>query len=234
MNGVAELHTNIIKNDLFRDFYEIYPERFNNKTNGITQRRWLKLANPLLSNLITETIGDKWITDLNELKKLEDYADDAQFQEKWQEIKYKNKKHLSRCIHKHLEIELNPEALYVSQIKRIHEYKRQLMNALYIITLYNRLKSDKKYKMPARTVIFAGKAAPAYATAKLIIKLINSIAKVVNNDQRSLYAQLLRKSGRTGHSGNGFIRTDFHCWYGSIRNRQHETFIERCSYDRNT
>ena len=182
VNGVAELHTNIIKNDLFRDFYEIYPERFNNKTNGITQRRWLKLANPLLSGLITETIGDKWITDLNELKKLEEFADDEKFQERWQEIKYKNKKHLSRCIHKHLGIELNPESLFVSQIKRIHEYKRQLLNALYIITLYNRLKSDQKYKMPARTVIFAGKAAPAYVIAKLIIKLINSIAKKINND----------------------------------------------------
>ena len=182
VNGVAELHTNILKSDLFRDFYEIYPERFNNKTNGITQRRWLKLANPLLSNLITDTIGDTWITDLNELKKLESYATDTQFQEKWLEIKYKNKKHLSHCIHKHLGIELNPESLFVSQIKRIHEYKRQLLNALYIITLYNRLKSDKKYKMPARAVIFAGKAAPAYTTAKLIIKLINSIAKVINND----------------------------------------------------
>ncbi|HEM48743.1 MAG TPA: glycogen/starch/alpha-glucan phosphorylase, partial [Caldithrix sp.] len=182
VNGVAKLHTNILKTDLFRDFYEIYPERFNNKTNGITQRRWLRLANPLLSNLITETIGDKWITELTELKKLENFADDTKFQEQWQEIKYKNKKHLSQCIHKHLGIELNPESMFASQIKRIHEYKRQLLNALYIITLFNRLKSDQEFDMPARTVIFAGKAAPAYTMAKLIIKLINSIAKKINND----------------------------------------------------
>ena len=182
VNGVAELHTNIIKNDLFRDFYEIYPDRFNNKTNGITQRRWLKLANPQLADLITESIGDNWITDLDELKKIEALADDKQFHEKWAHVKYQNKKHLAKCIHKHLGIELNPESLFVSQIKRIHEYKRQLLNTLYIITVYNRLKSDASISIPPRTVIFAGKAAPAYMTAKLIIKLINSVAKVVNHD----------------------------------------------------
>jgi len=182
VNGVAALHTQIIKNDLFRDFYEIFPKRFNNKTNGITQRRWLKLANPGLAHLITEVISDGWITDLNELKKIEQYIEDKQFREKWHRLKYKNKVHLTDCVQKHLRIKINPESLFASQIKRIHEYKRQLMNALYAVTLYNRLKSNPKLNIPARTVIFAGKAAPAYVTAKLIVKLINSIARVINND----------------------------------------------------
>ncbi|HJV34761.1 MAG TPA: glycogen/starch/alpha-glucan phosphorylase [Geomonas sp.] len=183
VNGVAALHTEILKKELFRDFYEMYPEKFNNKTNGITQRRWLKMANPGLSALLDEHIGDGWTRDLYQLnKKLKPFAEKPDFVERWQKVKRKNKENLCRYIFKQNEIEVDPESLFDVQIKRIHEYKRQLLNVLHIITLYNRIKDHPQAEVVPRTFIFAGKAAPAYAAAKLIIRLINAVAEVVNSD----------------------------------------------------
>ena len=180
-NGVSMLHTEIIKSQTFRDFYEIFPERFNNKTNGITPRRWLKKANPLLSDIITEKIGDGWITNLDELKKITALAEDKKFREKWMEVKRENKKMLAAYILKRHNIKVDAESMFDVQIKRLHEYKRQLLNVLHVITLYNRIKNKKD--VVSRTVIFAGKAAPAYWMAKLIIKLIHSVAEVVNHSK---------------------------------------------------
>jgi glycogen phosphorylase len=182
VNGVAALHTEILKKDLFRDFYEMYPEKFNNKTNGITQRRWLKMANPALSALIDEYIGDCWTRDLYELQKLRPYIDDEEFVRRWQDVKRSNKVELCRYILKQNEIMVNPDSMFDVQVKRIHEYKRQLLNVLNIITLYNRIKDNPQAEVVPRTFIFGGKAAPAYAAAKLVIRLINGVASVVNND----------------------------------------------------
>ncbi|GAW66069.1 glycogen phosphorylase [Geoanaerobacter pelophilus] len=182
VNGVAALHTEILKNELFRDFYEMYPERFNNKTNGITQRRWLKMSNPRLSALIDDYIGPGWTTNLYELEKLRAIASDPEFLERWQKVKRENKEYLCRYILQHNHIEVDPESLFDVQVKRIHEYKRQLLNVLHIITLFNRIKDNPKAEVVPRTFIFAGKAAPAYAAAKLIIRLINAVAAVVNRD----------------------------------------------------
>ncbi len=182
VNGVAELHTEIIKSDLFHDFYDYFPERFNNKTNGITQRRWLKLANPELSKLVSNSIGDDWITDLNQMKKIETFLDDTQFLEEWRKIKKINKEKLADYIKSKLNISVNPDSIFDCQIKRIHEYKRQLLNALHAVTHYNRIRSGQAANDEPRTIIFSGKAAPAYHTAKVIIKLINCIADTINND----------------------------------------------------
>lgn len=182
VNGVSALHTEILRKHIFRDFYEIWPDRFNNKTNGITQRRWLKLCNPGLSELISEKIGEGWITDLYELKKLVPFSSDRGFRKEWQDIKYGNKKQLAQYIYENNHIRINPDSLFDCHVKRIHEYKRQLLNVLHVISLYNRIKADPKGDFVPRTVIFSGKAAPGYYMAKLIIKLINSIAEVVNND----------------------------------------------------
>jgi len=182
VNGVAALHSEILKNELFRDFFEMYPERFNNKTNGITQRRWLKMANPSLSALIDEYIGDGWTRDLYELEKLRAVAADPEFSGRWQQVKRGNKEALCRYILKTNGIEVNPDSLFDVQVKRIHEYKRQLLNVLHIITLYNRIKQDPQAPLVPRTFIFGGKAAPSYAAAKLTIRLINAVAAVVNSD----------------------------------------------------
>jgi starch phosphorylase len=182
VNGVAALHSEILKNQLFRDFYEMYPEKFNNKTNGITQRRWLKMANPALSALIDEYIGDKWTRNLYELEKLKAVAGDQEFLGRWQQVKRKNKEELCRYILKYNEIEVDPDSLFDVQVKRMHEYKRQILNVLHIVTLYNRIKDNPAAEVVPRTFIFAGKAAPAYAAAKLTIRLINAVASVVNRD----------------------------------------------------
>ena len=182
INGVAALHTEILKKDVFKEFYDYWPEKFNNKTNGITQRRWLKLCNPGLSELITEKIGENWITNLTELKKLENFVDDEAFRKKWNKVQRQNKIRLAEYIHRKLKTEVNTDSLFDVQVKRLHEYKRQLLNALHAITLYNRIKANPDAEVVPRTIIFGGKAAPAYAMAKLIIKLINSIADVVNHD----------------------------------------------------
>jgi glycogen phosphorylase len=182
VNGVAALHSEILKNELFRDFFEMYPERFNNKTNGITQRRWLKMSNPSLSALIDDYIGLGWTRDLYELEKLRPVAADAEFSGRWQLVKRRNKEELCRYILQHNGIEVDPDSLFDVQVKRIHEYKRQLLNVLHIITLYNRIKENPQAPLVPRTFIFGGKAAPSYAAAKLTIRLINAVAAVVNRD----------------------------------------------------
>ena len=182
VNGVAALHTEILKNDLFKDFYDMYPERFNNKTNGITQRRWLKKANPGLSALITEAIGDGWVKDLDQLKKLRPLADDPLFRASWQAVKLRAKERLAAYILKYNCIAVDINSLFDCQVKRIHEYKRQLLNVLQIIAVYNRIKSGLAGEIPPRTFIFSGKSAPSYTMAKLIIRLINGAAELINND----------------------------------------------------
>jgi glycogen phosphorylase len=181
-NGVAELHSTILKEKVFPDFYEMFPQRFNNKTNGVTPRRWLKACNPELSKLITEYIGDSWVRDLSEIKNLQDHVHEPQLIERWKNIKLQNKKKLAKYIEDSLSIKIDPNSLFEAQIKRIHEYKRQVLCVLHAIALYNRmLKNPENFKTP-RTILFSGKAAPGYAMAKLIIKLINSVADIINAD----------------------------------------------------
>jgi starch phosphorylase len=182
VNGVSKIHTEILKNELFRDFYELYPERFNNKTNGITPRRWLRKANPSLAQLISDHIGDGWVKDLNQLQRLRPLADDPSFQASWQEVKLRNKELLADHIRQHNCLEIDPSSLFDCQVKRIHEYKRQLLNIMHVITLYFRLKENPDLPMIPRTVIFSGKSAPSYTMAKLIIRLINAVADTVNAD----------------------------------------------------
>ena len=182
INGVSALHTELLKSNVVKDFYDLYPTRFNNKTNGITQRRWLKKCNPGLAQLITSRIGDKWITDLSQLKKLEKFADDKKFQEEWRDVKEFNKEKLVGLIAAEQRLAVNTDSIFDVQVKRIHEYKRQLLNALHAIALYRRIKADPKGNFVPRTILFGGKAAPGYYQAKLIIKFINSIAEVVNQD----------------------------------------------------
>ncbi|MEB3214004.1 MAG: glycogen/starch/alpha-glucan phosphorylase [Leptolyngbyaceae bacterium] len=182
INGVAALHTELLKSGVLKDFYEMYPEKFSNKTNGVTPRRFMVLSNPRLSNLITEKIGDNWIKHLDDLKKVEDYADDSGFRGQWWQIKHDIKRDLSNYIGKNYGVKIDPSSLFDIQAKRIHEYKRQHLNALHIVTLYNRLKANPSLDITPRTFLFGGKAAPGYFMAKLMIKLITSIADVVNND----------------------------------------------------
>lgn len=182
VNGVAALHTEILKNEVFSDFYEMFPERFNNKTNGITQRRWLKQANSRLSALIDEFVGKGWTTDLYEMHKLRPLAEHPEFRARWQAVKRENKRRLAAYIFKHNRIEVNIDSLFDCQVKRFHEYKRQLLNLLHIITLYNRIKDDPGLDIVPRTFIFSGKAAHSYIMAKLIIRLINAVGQVVNCD----------------------------------------------------
>jgi starch phosphorylase len=183
VNGVAALHTDLVKQELMRDFYELYPEKFQNKTNGITPRRWLLMSNPELSGLITEKIGDRWITHLDDLRKLEAFVDDAAFRDRWRQIKQSNKQRLADHILRSDNVEVDLNSLFDIQIKRIHEYKRQLLSALHIITLYNRIKENPNLDILPRTFIFGGKAAPGYFMAKMVIKLINSVAEMVNHDR---------------------------------------------------
>ena len=182
VNGVARLHTEILKNQELKDFYEMMPEKFNNKTNGITQRRFLLHANPLLADWITEHIGPDWITDLPQLKKLAVYADDEKALQEFMNIKFKNKERLAKYILEHNGVEVDPHSTFDVQVKRLHEYKRQLLNILHVIYLYNQIKMHPEMEFYPRTFIFGAKASAGYATAKKIIKLINSVADVVNND----------------------------------------------------
>jgi len=182
INGVAALHTELLKKDVLRDFYEMWPEKFINVTNGVTPRRWMVISNPRLSGLITERIGEEWIRQLDQLRRLEPLADDAGFRRQWREIKHAIKSELASYVKQRTGTIVDPSSLFDVQTKRIHEYKRQHLNVLHIITLYNRLKRNPKLDVPARTFLFGGKAAPGYFMAKLIIKIINSVADVVNND----------------------------------------------------
>ena len=182
VNGVAALHSDLLKQGLFRDFYELWPERFNNKTNGVTQRRWMASCNPGLNLLITDTIGPAWITQLSELRKLAPHADDAKFRARWQQIKHDNKVRLASLVEADCGVTFNTSALFDVQVKRIHEYKRQLLNILHVIHLYDRIKRGDADHWTPRCVLLGGKSAPGYYMAKLIIKLTNNVARVINND----------------------------------------------------
>lgn len=183
VNGVARLHTEILKKQELKDFYEMYPDKFNNKTNGITQRRFLLHGNPLLASWVTEHIGDGWITDLSQLSKLKVYADDKKAQQEFMNIKYQNKVRLAKYILEHNGIEVNPNSIFDVQVKRLHEYKRQLMNILHVMYLYNKIKEHPEMPFYPRTFIFGAKAAAGYRRAKQTIKLINAVADVINNDK---------------------------------------------------
>ncbi len=184
VNGVAELHTRILKESIFREFHELWPERVTNVTNGVTQRRWVLKANPALSDLVSEVVGDGWVTDLPQVRGLEPYAADAGFRERWGRIKAANKAALARTVLEESGVRIDPDALVDVQVKRMHEYKRQLLNALRLVDSLLRLRDEPGLDLVPRAVLFGGKAAPTYWTAKLIIRLINAIAREVNSDPR--------------------------------------------------
>ncbi len=183
VNGVAALHTQLLQAELFRDFHQLWPERFNNKTNGVTPRRWLMQANPLLSSVINECIGPNWHVDAEELRRLEPLADDDAFRRHFRDVKRENKERLAEIIQRQNGLEVDPDSIFDVQVKRIHEYKRQLLNILHVAHQYLRLKDEPSLALVPRTVIFGGKAAPGYAMAKWIVKLVNSVADVVNHDR---------------------------------------------------
>jgi len=182
INGVAALHSELLKDSVLKDFYELWPERFSNKTNGVTPRRFLPLANPGLRELLDDTVGDGWLADLDKLRGLESYADDAAFRLQWREVKRANKARLADYVKATAGVELNPDWLFDIQVKRIHEYKRQHLNMLHIVALYHRIKQNPNLDIPSRAFIFGGKAAPGYFLAKRIIKLINAVGETINND----------------------------------------------------
>ncbi|THB63298.1 MAG: glycogen/starch/alpha-glucan family phosphorylase, partial [Desulfovibrio sp.] len=184
VNGVSAMHSEILVERVFKDFHELYPTKINNKTNGVTPRRWVMQCNPALRGLLKKQIGEEWILDLDQLRKIEPLADDAKFRKKWREMRLQNKKELAAHVKKIMGMDLNLETMFDVHIKRIHEYKRQLMNVLHVITLYNRILDNPEAEIVPRTVFFAGKAAPGYHMAKLIIKLINCVADTVNADPK--------------------------------------------------
>ena len=244
VNGVAELHSEILKRDLFPDFAEMWPKKFNNKTNGVTQRRWLLKCNPPLSQLISDAIGDGWITDLYQLRKLIPLAKDSAFASQWRQAKHSAKERLSEVIHQQYEkrgvpIEVNPDALFDCQVKRIHEYKRQLLNLLGVITHYNRIKDGDIARLTPRTVIFGGKAAPGYVMAKDIIRLINAVRASDQqgpDGQRSaegrIPCRLPRVAGRADFPGRRAIGADLHGRHRGLGHQQHEIRLERRADDR--
>jgi starch phosphorylase len=183
VNGVSALHSRLLRERLFQDFAELTPGKFHNETNGVTPRRWLRTCNPPLSALVTEAIGDRWIRDLDQLEKLVPLADDAEFRARWREVKQANKVKLAALVQKRLGLRVNAQSMFDVQIKRLHEYKRQLLNVLHVVALYQQLKAGRarEHRVP-RTVLFAGKAAPGYQTAKQVIRLVHDVARVVNAD----------------------------------------------------
>jgi starch phosphorylase len=181
-NGVAAIHSRLLRATTVKDFADIFPERFNNKTNGVTPRRWLLLSNPALANVITEAIGDRWIADLGELSRLKPLAEDAGFRRRFLAAKHEAKQSFAAWLRSFHDVTVDPSTIFDSQVKRIHEYKRQLLNALRIVVLYNRLRENPDTTMLPRTFFFAGKAAPAYVLAKLIVKLINNLSAVIDAD----------------------------------------------------
>jgi starch phosphorylase len=182
INGVARLHSELLKETVLRDFYQLWPEKFSNKTNGVTPRRVLALANRPLAALLDASVGGDWLRNLDELARLEPYAGDAAFRESWRQVKRSAKERLARYVKRVTGVSIDPDSLYDVQVKRIHEYKRQHLNILHVVSLYRRLKHDPAREMVPRTFVFGGKAAPGYHMAKLIIKLINSVADIVNRD----------------------------------------------------
>jgi len=185
INGVAALHSELLKTTVLRDFHELWPEKFSNKTNGVSPRRFMALANRPLSTLLEETIDHSWLRNLNEIQRLEPYAEDAAFRERWRQVKRAAKVRMAEVVRSHTDISMDPDSLFDVQAKRIHEYKRQHLNLLHVVSLYLRLKQNPNLEMTPRTFVFAGKAAPGYAMAKLIIKMINAVAQVVNSDPRT-------------------------------------------------
>ena len=185
VNGVAQLHTDLLKQGLFADFHRIWPEKFNNKTNGVTQRRWLAHCNPDLKNLLNDTIGDSWQRNLTDIKQVQSHCDDSEFRHRWMGVKKANKERLSKYVRENTGVFFNPDFLFDVQVKRIHEYKRQLLNTLHCIHLYDRIKKGDTQGMAPRCVLIGGKAAPGYHVAKLIVKLINNVAAVVNQDPQT-------------------------------------------------
>jgi len=183
VNGVAALHSNLLKRGLFKDFVELWPNKFNNKTNGVTPRRWLANCNHDLSSLISESIGTGWITQLEQLSDIRSSVDDSEFRRRWHEVKQNNKARLAQLVFDSCGVQFDTNNMFDVQVKRIHEYKRQLLNVLHVIHLYDRIKRGDAHNMKPRCVLIGGKAAPGYALAKLIIKLINNVASVVNNDE---------------------------------------------------
>ncbi|HEY9762390.1 MAG TPA: glycogen/starch/alpha-glucan phosphorylase, partial [Trichocoleus sp.] len=182
INGVAALHSELLKQTVLKDFHELWPDKIKNVTNGVTPRRWMVLSNPGLTRLITAKIGDGWIRNLDELRQLENHVEDAGFREAWQQVKRERKENLAKLIREKCGVTLNPDTLFDVQVKRIHEYKRQHLNVLHIIHLYQHIRQNPNLEITPRTFVFGGKAAPGYIMAKLIIKLINSVAAVINND----------------------------------------------------
>jgi starch phosphorylase len=182
VNGVAALHSNILQTGLFRDFHEYYPRKIRNVTNGVTPRRWLMQCNPALSRLITQSIGPEWCCNLEKLRELVPLAEDSAFRDAWARAKLENKRLLSRYVLRKVQMGINPNTLFDMQFKRMHEYKRQLLNVMHVISLFNRIKDNPSADITPRTVLFGGKAAPGYYQAKLIIRLINEVARVVNAD----------------------------------------------------
>jgi starch phosphorylase len=182
INGVAALHSELLKQDVLKDFYELWPHKFTNVTNGVTPRRWIALSNPRLTRLIIESIGEDWISDLDQLRRLESFVDDVSFRQRWREIKHANKLDFARIVQQKTGVAIDPESMYDVQVKRIHEYKRQHLNVLHIVALYHRIKSNPNLEITPRTFVFGGKAAPGYHLAKLIIKLITAVGDVVNRD----------------------------------------------------
>ena len=238
INGVAELHTELLKKDVLRDFYELYPEKFSNKTNGVTPRRFMVLSNPRLADLITGRIGDGWITDLEQLRKLEALGEDKEFKTEWSRIKRLNKIDLSEAIRNRTGIVVDPDSLFDIQVKRFHEYKRQHLNVLHILTLYNRIKRNPDVDIVPRTFIFGGKAAPGYFMAKLIIRLINAVADVVNHDpdvqdriKVVFFPNFNVKELEIDLPCCRAFRTDLHGGKRGFRNREHEVFDERSPHD---
>lgn len=185
VNGVAALHTRLLKQGLFREFHELWPDKFNNKTNGVTPRRWLAHANPGLANLISKEIGEQWVIDFDEISRIRACADSASFCERWRQVKHENKQRLASMVHQACGVEFDANMLFDVQVKRIHEYKRQLLNVLHVIHLYDRILRSETAGMQPRCVLIGGKAAPGYAMAKTIIKLANNVAKVINQDPRA-------------------------------------------------
>jgi starch phosphorylase len=182
VNGVAALHTELLKASVLRDFHDLWPERFSNKTNGVTPRRFVALANPGLRELVTRRIGDGWLSDLSRLRRLEDFVDDAEFRAEWRAVKLANKARLADCVRRQTGVELDPSWLFDVQVKRIHEYKRQHLNALHVATLYLRLKRHPGLDLPPRAFIFGGKAAPGYFMAKRMIRFVTALAETINGD----------------------------------------------------